>query len=117
MNVRAKNKNYKPTFLALVRYLRQVDVVCSDDVIVDAIVVTKLDLDATAQRRKHLREDDLLVPYRLVRSLPDGGFCLQICKWDYKITLADPSALLLRRVQRCRTEYLARHRSRRQVDL
>ena len=34
----------------------------SDDVAVDAVAVAKLDLDATTQRREHLREDDLLVP-------------------------------------------------------
>jgi len=52
------------TFLAVVGYFREIDEVRSDDVAVDAVAVAKLDLDAATQRRKHLREDDLLVPDR-----------------------------------------------------
>jgi len=48
----------------------------SDDVAVDAVAVAKLDLDAATQRRKHLREDDLLVPDRLVTVLLHRCFAL-----------------------------------------
>ena len=42
---------------------------CADDVAVDTrVVVAKLDLDSSAQRRKHLGEDDLLVPHRLTHT-------------------------------------------------
>ena len=44
---------------------------CADDVAVDTrVVVAKLDLDSSAQRRKHLGEDDLLVPHWLPHTHP-----------------------------------------------
>ena len=36
-----------------------------------------LDLDPLTERRKHLREDDLLVPHRIVRVLLHAGAALQ----------------------------------------
>ena len=41
----------------------------ANDVTVDAVVVAKLDLDAPTQRRKHLSEDDLLIPDRFIAVL------------------------------------------------
>ena len=38
---------------------------------------SSLDLDPLTERRKHLREDDLLVPHRVVRVLLHTGAALQ----------------------------------------
>jgi len=48
----------------------------SDDVTVDAVVVAKLNLDASTEWRKHFREDDLFVPDRFIAVLPYGRFAL-----------------------------------------
>lgn len=54
----------------------------SDGDVVDFVRVSDLDLDALAERREELREDDLLVPNRFVAALlhrrlplrtPDGN--------------------------------------------
>lgn len=50
---------------------------CSNDGIVDRIVVSQLDLDALAERREHLREHDLLVPRWTASALADGSFALK----------------------------------------
>lgn len=51
---------------------------CSYGHIVDFVRVSNLDLDALAEGRKHLCEDDLLVPNRLVAALLNRGLSLQM---------------------------------------
>lgn len=62
---------FQPTFVAIVRYFAQVDEVRSDGHVVDFVRVSDLDLDALAERREELREDDLLVPNGFVAALLD----------------------------------------------
>ena len=42
----------------------------ADDIVVDGVAVSQLDLDASTEGREHLGEDHLLVPHRLVAPLP-----------------------------------------------
>lgn len=67
----------KRTFLAVVRYSREINEVRSDDVTVNTVVVTKLNLDASTKWRKHLSEDDLLVPDWLIAVLSHRSLALQ----------------------------------------
>lgn len=62
---------FQPTFVAIVRYFAQVNEVGSDGHVVDFVRVSDLDLDALAERREELREDDLLVPNGFVAALLD----------------------------------------------
>lgn len=64
-----KEEYVTQAFFAVMRDGLEVDEVRADDVRVHWVVVTQLDLDALAQRRKHLREHDLLVPRRRVAVL------------------------------------------------
>lgn len=62
---------FSPTFIAIIRYLAQVNKVGSYGNIVDLIRVPYLDLQALAERREELSEDDLLVPDRFIAALLD----------------------------------------------
>jgi hypothetical protein len=50
----------------------------ADDVIVDCVAVSQLDLDAATERGEHLREHDLLVPHGLVAALLHTRLALNI---------------------------------------
>lgn len=65
------------TLVSVVGDLTQVNEVCSYGDIVNLVGVSNLDLDAFAEGREHLCEDDLLVPSGLVAALLNRGFSLQ----------------------------------------
>ena len=51
---------------------------CADDVIVDTLVVSELDLESSTEWGEHLGEDELFVPDRFVAAVPNRGLALQI---------------------------------------
>lgn len=59
------------TFVTIVWNFAQINEVGSDGDVIDFVRVSDLDLDALAERREELSEDDLLVPNGLVAALLD----------------------------------------------
>jgi hypothetical protein len=54
------------TLLSIIGNILQVNKVCSNDGIVDRVIITELQLDALTQWREHLCKNQLFIPYRSI---------------------------------------------------